>query len=138
MISERKLGCENNTSLQCSALKTEWDSYGTPEVTTVHYDLWELRIETLLPGWMGPVYIVFDTCEGYRVLDESRLTQYGSLTGDEFIYIIHDNGWRSIEAGLQYGLHSEKEYFIVGINDCVSVVSRTPPKVYSPGEPDSR
>ena len=103
----------------------------TVEVTGVIYDLWKLMVTVETPERLGKV--TFRYPRGFRILDESDLLEYWpkfSLSNG-WLYKISKGGWKDLELkrqGFIEELHlDDSEYFIVGVNDCVSVLCRHEP-----------
>ena len=101
---------------------------GTPELVEMHYDVWNLRISLDFPDWSGVVYVDFESPLGFRVMEESDLLEMWDSRTDESHWLnrVKSNGWLDQEARRE-GFTSEtedvKEYLVVGVNDCVSVMA---------------
>jgi hypothetical protein len=100
-------------------------------VTGVIYSLEKLIVTVETPQKLGKVS--FDHPIGFRVLDERDLLEYWPMfsLSNGWLYKIIKGGWKDLESerkGFLKELHSEdSEYFIVGENDCVSVLCHDEP-----------
>ena len=109
-----------------------------PEVFRVDYDLWELRISLSFENNKEPVYVVFDSTRGYRVLDEGDLLEFWNpeSRAEGWLWKVLKGGWSELEStrdGFVTGvIGGYEEYLILGENECVSVISSSPPVIYSP------
>ena len=118
------------------ALKYE----GLPEVFRVDYDLWELRISLSFENNNEPIYVVFDSSRGYRVLDEVDLLEFWKpeSRAEGWLWKVLKGGWFELEStrgGFVSGVSDGyEEYLILGENECVSVISSSPPVIYSPNK----
>ncbi len=93
-----------------------------------------MLIVTLNPDVSGKmVRIIFDTVRGFRCLDEGDLTDFWA---DDFIqknwlFEITAGGWLDQEAkreGFMSHLLGYREFFICGVDDCISVLASEPPR----------
>lgn len=118
-----------------SAITNERTDEGTPEVTDIHFDLWTLRITLIFPSSNNPTYVEFCDSEGFRVLDEGDLTEFWDSNGaPSWLCSVKRGGWLDLECSRPGGdvLATKKdlrEYLVVGINDCVSVIAYEPPSI---------
>lgn len=110
-----------------------------PEITWVDYDLHNLVVH-IEPTYDGePIVVTFDSSLGFRVLDEGNLLEFWDHFNlkDGWLFQISSGGWYDIESkrnGFVSQHHSDvREYLILGVNECVSVLSVEPPKVVVPG-----
>lgn len=105
-----------------------------PELITVNYDLWTLRL-TLAFRSNEIVYVDFEAVEGFRVLDEGQLLEFwGDDSKDHWVFEVLDNGWLATEAARETAPFIAengqlKEYLVAGINDCVSILDYEYPRV---------
>ena len=102
-----------------------------PEISRIDYDLHTLRV-TLHFSEISHAYVTFKDLSGFRVLREGDLIEYwGSHLPDDWLWEIEANGWKSQESqrpGFISGHLSEiKEYLVVGLVDCLSVLSSSKP-----------
>ena len=113
---------------------------GLPEVFRVDYDLWELRISLSFENNNEPIYVVFDSSRGYRVLDEVDLLEFWKpeSRAEGWLWKVLKGGWFELEStrgGFVSGVtDGYEEYLILGENECVSVISSSPPVIYSPNK----
>lgn len=105
-----------------------------PEIFNVNYDLWTLKITLAFSDHPSLVYVIFKNVVGFRVLDESNLLEFWNLEEriPGWIWKIESGGWFELEklrSGFLVQNHSisHNEYLILGINDCVSVISESEP-----------
>lgn len=104
-----------------------------PEISSINYDLWTLKVTLLFPDLRSPVYFVFKNIIGFRVLDESNLLEFwnNEIRVPGWIWEIERGGWFDLEKirnGFVEGYHdneSRKEYLILGQNECLSVILRS-------------
>ncbi len=111
---------------------------GKPEVASVNYDLWTLRITLLFTDFKSPTYIDFGVIAGFRVLDEGQLLEFwGPDTESNWLFIVKNKGWLAMEASRKTAPFITEdgkitEYLIAGINDCVSILSYGQPVITTP------
>lgn len=104
----------------------------SPFVKDLFYDLDTLVI-TLDADISGKMLrVIFDTVRGFRCLDESDLLDFWE---DKFIqanwfFEITAGGWFDQEAKREGFMHwnTDREFFICGVDYCVSVLASEPPK----------
>lgn len=111
---------------------------GAPEVVSINFDMWTLRITLLFKNQSRPTYINFHSIAGFRVLDEGNLLEFWEKTyGDYYMYIVKEGGWLAMEASresaplLTVDGSNLTEYLIAGIDDCVSILSYAQPTISS-------
>jgi hypothetical protein len=111
---------------------------GVPDVEDVHYDLWTLRVTLRFEKKKGPVYVDFESTRSFRVMDEGDLLEFWKKEERPLgsIWRIHRNGWHDLESSrsgyLASSNQSLEEYLIVGMNECVNVISYDAPKLIEP------
>jgi len=106
----------------------------TPEIFNINYDLWTLKITLSFNDHPSPVYLIFKNVVGFRVIDEGNLLEFWDerVRVPGWIWKIESGGWFELEK-LRNGFLSQhhsishNEYLIIGINDCVSVISESEP-----------
>ena len=112
---------------------------GEMEVVGVNYDLYNLTV-SLCDEEKNSFIVAFEAPVGFRVNDEGNLIEFwpacSSPTGWAFRVI--EGGWLDQEkerAGFfsNHGSTKMKEYFLTGINECVSVISEQEPR-FIPGK----
>jgi hypothetical protein len=116
---------------------TAFDTWGTPEVERVEYDLWELRITARFETQRSPVYVVFKAATAFRVLDEGALLEYWSPATRSAGWVWKvEGGWlgREVEDGVARDVIQGEEYLVCGVDECVSVIATEPPQVYCPDD----
>ena len=115
-------------------IDTPYDSRGVPEVERLEYDLWELRVTVRFAAGEPPVCVTFSSPNGFRVLDEGNLNEFwseGARSGG-WIWAVSSGGWLDHESkrqGFVREMTAGLEYLVLGQNDCVSVVSDSPPRI---------
>jgi len=107
---------------------------GSPELLSVNYDLWTLRMSlTFQPNQI--VYVDFEEVEGFRVLDEGQLLEFWDKESkDHWVFEVLSNGWLAAESSRETApFISEdgrlKEYLVAGCNECVSILAFDHPKI---------
>ena len=111
------------------------DSVTTPEVVSVNFDLWVLRLTLNFPGVKAPTYVEFDEVVGFRLLDESDLLEFWKpeVRKPGWLWHVTRGGWRELEATRPgFARTDAQEFLVLGINDCVSVFATVEPRVYAP------
>ena len=119
--------------------KIEGTPDSVPEVVHVSYDLWRLQITLLFEGQQQPVYLTFKSV-GFRVLDESQLLDYWpkEVRASGWLWRMESGGWfdqESERSGFLMGSCAKEgdrrpnEYLLLGVNDCVSILSWGEPQV---------
>ena len=112
------------------ALKYE----GLPDVFRVEYD-GKLRILLSFGSSDNPVHVVFDSVRGYRVLDEGDLLEFWEpdSRAEGWLWRVIKGGWLDLEStrtGFVSGYSNDfEEYLVLGQNECVSVISSSPPVI---------
>ncbi|BCV46153.1 hypothetical protein I6M54_15885 [Shewanella algae] len=110
------------------------DSGVTPELLSVNYDLWTLRL-TLTNDNNQAIYLDFESVEGFRVLDEGQLLEFWSKESPPYwVFEVISGGWLEQEAKRDGAPFLEvggklKEYLVAGLNECVSVLAFAEPEI---------
>mgnify|MGYP000329865024 CR=1 FL=1 len=105
----------------------------TPEITDIRCDMNTLLV-TVKDMESGQETIVeFAEFEGFRVLDEGDLLEFWPTCSSFWLYKITAGGWLEQEC-LRPGFVAREtknvlEFFIAGVNACVSVIAWSEPKV---------
>lgn len=103
------------------------------EIVRIEYATGKLRAFVRDMDSETEIAIDFDDVLGYRVLDEGNLMEFWSecSTPNGRLFEIHSGGWLSQEANSHFAATPQKakEYFVAGVDDCLSVISLMPPKV---------
>ncbi|TQV88266.1 hypothetical protein [Aliikangiella coralliicola] len=105
------------------------------EVIDIHYDLEKLSVQVGIFDADIDITIIFDDIVGFRVLDEGDLSfwwrEYDLRKG--WFYSVESGGWSELESkrkdfiSVDCGFY--QEYLIVGLNECVSVISKSKPEL---------
>lgn len=110
-----------------------------PEITRLDYDLHNLVVH-IEPAYAAePIIVTFDSSLGFRALDEGNLLEFWDHFNlkDGWLFQISAGGWYDLESkrnGFVSQHHPDvREYLIIGVNQCVSVLSVEPPIVVVPG-----
>lgn len=127
-----KLLKEKNSSIKAKVLDAELTLGNRPFVEKLFYDL-ETLVITLNPDVHGKMLqIIFDSVRGFRCFDEADLTEFwqDEIIQKGWIFEITAGGWFDQEAKREGFMHwyTDREFFICGVNDCVSVLAGEPPK----------
>ena len=115
-----------------------------PEITRLEYDLHNLVLYIEPTYDAEPIVVTFDSSLGFRLLDEGNLLEFWDHFNlkDGWLFQISAGGCYQLESkrnGFVSQHHSDaREYLIVGVNECVSVLSAEPPKVVFPGPKKQR
>lgn len=121
--------------LKAKTFKYEPFINGNNEICNINYDMQILNINIKFFDPELFVTVIFDGVDGYRVLDEGDLLEYWtpSIRPNGWIWEIEEGGWRELESQrvgfLHMGRDWTREYFILGDNECINVLSVTPPKI---------
>ena len=111
---------------------------GIPEVTGITYDLSLLRITLRFENIDYPVHVTFDGIRGFRVLDEGDLLEFWKpdVRANGWLWRVEKGGWFDLES-LREGFVSGatggyKEFLVLGLNECISVIANDVPKIEAP------
>lgn len=110
--------------------------FEAPEILSIHYDLWLLRISLNFENRSTPVYVNFPRIAGFRVLDEGDLLEFWNpdARANGWLWEIKSGGWFDLESTRSgfVSSHQDKiiEYFVRGENECVSVLSFSEPEIH--------
>lgn len=112
---------------------------GLPEITFVSYDLWYLQITLWFDNQKPPIYVRFESVRGFRLLDEGDLLEFWSADRPAgWLWEIGKGGWFALEnkrSGFLSGkseTNEVREYLVLGINDCLSVLAYDEPEILKP------
>ena len=108
-----------------------------PKIINIVYDLWTLRVTLKFFTSDTFIYVVFKNVIGFRVLDEGNLLEFWDpeIRVSGWIWEIEEGGWITLEKlrkEFVEDLHENKlrkEYLVLGINDCVSVITFSSPEI---------
>ena len=108
---------------------------GKVELTNVHYDLESLKIEIGVYDGKDK-YIIFSEVCGFRALDEGDLSFWWKETNLEkgWCFEVTKGGWLELESQRKDFISGTtgfyREFLVIGIDLCVSVISKAPPKIH--------
>lgn len=107
---------------------------GYPDIFRVDFKRGELCISLDFEDGREPIDVCFASCRGYRVLDEGDLLEFWDpqARSEGWIWQVLSGGWMDLEAtrkGFISGTGGYDEYLIMGMNECVSVISNNPPTI---------
>ena len=114
-------------------VETDFGSDSTVDIDEIAFDKECLNIAVKSKSWSIKVH--FDAIYGFRVLDEGDLGEFWSecnlKTG--WCFEVIDDGWNALEKTREHfitgKLYQPREYLIIGLNECVSVLAFEQPKV---------
>jgi hypothetical protein len=122
--------------MRAKSLNIAVESEQVPEITHVDYDLWMLRVTLQFENQREPYYAHFAHTRGFRVLDESDLLEFWNkdTRPKGWLWEIEEGGWIDLEKtreGFLLGTqpHTQREFLIVGLNECVSVIGSNAPTI---------
>ncbi|TQM02375.1 hypothetical protein FB548_3761 [Pseudoxanthomonas sp. 3HH-4] len=78
---------------------------------------------------------IFRSACGYRVLSELDLTEFWSKLSlkDGWLFEVQSGGWLDLELSRPHftsgRLYELREYLVVGVSDCVSILAQLPPEI---------
>lgn len=116
-----------------TVVKTPFLSDKTTQVESVSFTFEGLSVSVFSAQWDAKV--VFEQTYGFRVLDELDLTEFWShcSLADGWLFEVISGGWRSLELTRPFFLSGRqdwvREYLIIGLNECVSVLTKEKPVV---------
>ncbi|MFI5445353.1 hypothetical protein [Polaromonas sp. UC242_47] len=104
------------------------------EVVSISYAAGGLTIR--VEAAMAYTDVVFPSVWGFRVLDELDLTEFWSQCSMKtgWLFEVTDGGWKALElqrahfvSGRMY--EDLREFLVIGVDDCVSVLSKDEPQL---------
>jgi len=103
------------------------------EVIDVHYDLDKLSIQVGIFDADVDITVVFDDVIGFRVLDEGDLSfwwkDHDLRKG--WLYCVESGGWFELESKRKDFISGDCDFYlehlVVGLNECVSIISKSKP-----------
>ncbi len=111
------------------------------ELGRVQYESGRLTVAVVAPNGNEVATVAFEYVEGFRVLDEGNLLEFWPTCSRQngWIYQITNGGWLDQESkrdGFLVNINRKTflEYFVIGADNCVNVMSREPPRVTLPNE----
>lgn len=93
----------------------------------------ELCVQVSSQSW--DANLKFESFYGFRVLDELDLTEFWTQCTlvDGWLFEVRSGGWKDLELQRPTFISGQnewvKEYLIVGLNECVSVLSKEHPSI---------
>lgn len=113
----------------------------TTQVESVSFGSDGLTVAMFSEHWKAA--ISFPQTYGFRVLDELDLTEFWSKCSlaEGWLFEVESGGWKDLEKTRDHfhsGRHAwVREYLVVGLNECVSVLSKDEPvfEVQVPSNP---
>lgn len=107
---------------------------GVPEITNIHYDLLDLRITLQFPHQNCPAHVLFQEVVGFRVLDERDLMEFWdpNIRAEGWLWQVNTGGWLALEStrsGFRSNDQNPTEFMLLGLNECVSVMSCSTPTI---------
>lgn len=115
------------------AIETGLQSDRTTQIADVHMSAQELCVQVSSQAW--DVNLKFEAFYGFRVLDELDLTEFWTQCTlmDGWLFEVRSGGWKDLELQRPAFLSGQnewvKEYLIVGLNECVSVLAKELPSI---------
>ncbi|MGB0299727.1 MAG: hypothetical protein ACPGCM_00495 [Alteromonas oceani] len=114
-------------------VETDFESDTTVTIDEIRFDIECLKVTVGSKSWSATVN--FDAIHGFRVLDEGDLGEFWSQcnlkTG--WCFEVLAGGWNDLENTRKHyvtgKLYQPKEFLIIGLNECVSVLTFEQPKV---------
>jgi len=118
-----------------AVVQTPFPSDNTTQVESVFFDSNGLSISVSSQHWDAKV--VFKQTYGFRVLDELDLAEFWPLCtlADGWFFEVTSGGWKDLELARPYFVSGRqewvREYLVIGINECVSVLTKEEPSVFA-------
>ena len=116
-----------------SVIETEFKSDRSTQVEEVSLTHEGLSVRVTSDQWDARVS--FDSFYGFRVLDELDLTEFWSQCSllEGWFYEVRSGGRKDLELSRPSFISGRqewvKEYLIIGLNECVSVLSKERPTI---------
>ena len=116
-----------------SKFSNEFELNENLEIINLSYDLWRLIVTLTVPEFKRMIYVTFENVLGFRMLDEGDLLEFWNMKSGPkgFLWNVESGGWLDLEktrSGFVSASNEEnQEYLIIGINECVSVLSNKKP-----------
>ncbi|PKI02253.1 hypothetical protein [Glaciecola sp. 33A] len=108
---------------------------GDVEVVNIQYDLEFLDVQVSILATQEVLTLRFDMTEGFRVLDERDLHNWWQVITmkDGWCFKVESGGWLSQESSrtdfMIGSLEYYKEFLIIGLDTCVSVIAQKEPVI---------
>ena len=120
--------------MKAKKLNTIIEEFDNPEVLGVGYDLNNLVI--FYKSNSEDTYdIVFKDAIGFKCLDEGDMLHYWNheIMIKNWLVEISTGGWMDLESSTNgfVSVHNQncREFFVMGINDCVSIIAFSEPEI---------
>lgn len=116
-----------------TVVQTSFPSDKTTRVESLSFDSDGLSVSVSSQHWDAKV--VFEQTYGFRVLDELDLTEFWSqcTLADGWLFEVTSGGWKALELTRPFFVSGRqdwgREYLVVGLNECVSVITKEKPSV---------
>lgn len=123
-----------------TVVQTAFEPDRTTRVESVTLDSNGLSISVSSQRWDARVR--FEQTYGFRVLDELDLTEFWSrcTLDDGWLFEVTSGGWKELELTRPYFYSGRqdwvREYLVVGLNECVSVLTKEVPSVLATAPSD--
>ncbi len=109
--------------------------HSLPEIIKIEYDIITLSIDAFFYQLNDEtVNLKFENIVGFRVLDEGNILEFWNKKRPQgWVWEVLENGWFDLEktrGGFVLGYIDDnrpKEYIVLGVNDCVSVLTYSSP-----------
>jgi hypothetical protein len=128
-------------TVNASQISVPFDIPQDCDLEKIQYESGKLEITVFAPNGNEVAYVTFEYVEGFRVLDEGNLLEFWPTCSrpNGWIYQINNGGWLNQESerdGFLVNINRKvfSEYFVIGADKCVNVLSGEPPIVTSPNE----
>lgn len=121
------------------AVHTGFRSDRTTQLESVSFSAEGLSILVGSEHWKAK--IIFEQSYGFRVLDELDLTEFWTQCSlvDGWFFEVMDGGWKTLELSRPHFLSGRnewvREYLVIGLNECVSVLTKESPLIYAVAGP---
>ena len=108
-------------------------SDSTTQLESLKFDSDGLLIAISSEKWNAKV--LFEQSYGFRVLDELDLTEFWSQCSlaDGWLFEVTHGGWKELELTRPHFFSGRqdwvREYLVVGLNECVSVLTKEQPSI---------
>ncbi|MBB4128354.1 hypothetical protein GGR77_003681 [Xanthomonas translucens] len=118
---------------QAVRIVTGHDPDRTVSVKSIQFNSGGLCITMASDLWVADA--VFECLWGFRVLSELDLAEFWPKVTlkDGWLFEVHSGGWLDLELSRPHfasgRLYELREYLVVGVSDCVSVLAEQPPEV---------
>lgn len=114
-------------------VQTGFQSDRSTQVESVSFSMEGLSVFVSSEHWKAKV--IFEQSYGFRVLDELDLTEFWSQCSllDGWVFEVTDGGWKTLELSRPHFISGRddwvREYLVIGLNECVSVLTKEDPLI---------